>query len=62
MFGAMPGNGLAELVEAARRREQRLDQEEAPAVADAVERGGERSRRRRGGGVGIGLARASGPW
>ena len=38
------GQGLVELAEAARPVEQRLDDEQAPAIADAVERGLERER------------------
>ena len=43
------GQQLLELAEAARPVEQRLDQEQAPAVADALERGFERARTRAGG-------------
>ena len=39
----MPGTASDELVEPARGREQRLDEQQAPAVADAVERRGERA-------------------
>ena len=46
MFGAIPGSASAELVEPARAVQQRLDEQQAPAVADAVERGLERRRRR----------------
>ena len=39
MFGAIAGHGLAQLVEPPRAVEQRLDEEQAPAVADPIERG-----------------------
>ena len=38
MFGARPG-GLPQLAEAAPAREQRVDEQQAPSVADAVEGG-----------------------
>ena len=41
----MPGQAVGQLAEAARAVEQGLDDEQAPAVADAVERGFERERR-----------------
>ena len=39
----MPGSGVAELAEAARTVEQRVDEQQAPAVADAIEGGLERA-------------------
>ncbi len=46
--GGDPGHGLGDLVEPQGGGEQRLHQEQAPAVADAVERGAEGARRQRG--------------
>ena len=37
MFGAMPATASEELAEAPRALQQRLDQEQAPSVADAFE-------------------------
>ena len=44
MLGAIPRDRLAELVEPARARQERLDDQQAPAVADAVERDPEGAR------------------
>ena len=62
MFGAMPGSASLELVEPSRAVEQRLDEEQAPAIADAVEAALERARIRGRRPSGSGLSGHRTPW
>ena len=53
MFGARPGQLVAELAEAAAAAQQRVDEQQAPAVADAIEGGLERAGRRAAAAYGV---------